>query len=76
MTRLLKVSRSGYYAWRKRPASQRDVANEALSNVIKAIHKDSRGTYGARRVHVELREEFEERASRHRVARLMRLHGL
>ena len=76
MTRLLKVSRSGYYAWRKRPASHRDVANAALSNVIKEIHKGSRGTYGARRIHVELREEFEQRVSRHRVARLMRLHGL
>ena len=76
MARLLKVSRSGYYAWRKRPASQRDVANAALADVIEAIHADSRGTYGARRVHAELREEFLQRVSRHRVARLMRVRGL
>lgn len=76
LARLLKVSRSGYYAWRARPASKREVANAALGEVIKAIFDDSRGKYGARRVHAELREEFEVRASRHRVARLMRLPGL
>jgi transposase InsO family protein len=76
MARLLKVSRSGYYAWRKRPASKRDVANAALTEVIKAIHEDSRRTYGARRVHAELQDEFELRVARHRVARLMRLEGL
>jgi putative transposase len=76
MARLLKVSRSGYYAWRKRPASKRDVANAALTEVIKAIHEDSRRTYGARRVHAELLDEFELRVARHRVARLMRLEGL
>lgn len=76
MARLLKVSRSGYYAWRARPASKRDVANAALTEVIKAIHEDSRQTYGARRVHAELLDEFELRVARHRVARLMRLAGL
>jgi len=44
-----------------------------LSGIIEAILADSRGTYGARRVHAELREEFQVFASRHRVARLMRL---
>ena len=76
MARLLRVSRSGYYAWRARPASKRDVANAALTEVIKAIHEDSRRTYGARRVHAELHDEFELRVARHRVARLMRLQGL
>ncbi len=76
MARLLKVSKSGFYAWRKRPASERDVANAALSAVIKAVHHDSRGTYGARRIHAELLDEFELRVARHRVARLMRLQGL
>ena len=76
MARLLKVTRSGYYAWRARPASKRDVANAALTEVIKAIHEDSRRTYGARRVHAELLDEFELRVARHRVARLMRLEGL
>ena len=76
MARLLKVSKSGFYAWRKRSASERDVANAALTEVIKAVHHDSRGTYGARRIHAELLDEFELRVARHRVARLMRLQGL
>ena len=76
MARLLRVSRSGYYAWRRRPASKRDAANAALTKVIQAIFEDSRRTYGARRVHAELLDEFEVRVARHRVARLMRLQGL
>jgi putative transposase len=76
MARLLRVSRSGYYAWRKRPASARDVANAALSEVIKVIFDHSRRTYGARRIHTELHDEFEQHVARHRVARLMRLLGL
>jgi putative transposase len=76
MCRLLQVSRSGYYAWRDRPASRRAVGNEGLFNVIKAVHELSRGTYGARRVQVELRLEYDLLVSRKRVARLMRLHGL
>ena len=76
MARLLKVSMSGYYAWRRRSASKRDVANAALTEVIKAIFGDSRRTYGARRVYAELLADFELRVARHRVARLMRLEGL
>lgn len=76
MCRLLQVSRSGYYAWRSRPLSPRSVANESLLNVIKVVHENSRGTYGARRVHAELRLEYGLSVSRKRVARLMRSHGL
>jgi putative transposase len=76
MCRLLQVSRSGYYAWRDRPTSQREVSNEGLLNVIKGVHELSRGTYGARRVHAELRLEYDLQVSRKRVARLMRLHAL
>ena len=47
-----------------------------MTEVIKAIHEDSRRTYGARRVHAELHDEVELRVARHRVARLMRLQGL
>lgn len=76
MARLLRVSRSGCYAWRARPASARDVANAVLTEVIKTIHENSRRTYGARRVHAEMQSEFELRVARHRVARLMRPQGL
>lgn len=76
MCRLLRVSRSGYYAWRSRPASAREVSNQSLAEVIKDVHEHSRGTYGVRRVHAELRLEYDLSVSRKRVARLMRLHGL
>ena len=71
MCRVLEVSRSGYYAWRKREPSARSQADEALKVQIVAIHQRSRETYGVPRVHAEL-EGLGERVSRKRVARLMR----
>jgi putative transposase len=76
MCRLLGVSRSGYYAWRDRAPSRRDRANARLTEKIKAIHDKSRGTYGAPRVHAELRLAEGIRCGRKRVARLMREAGL
>jgi hypothetical protein len=57
MTKVLEVSRSGYYAWRGRGTSGRDAANADLIARIRAIHTESRGTYGYLRVHAELRGE-------------------
>jgi putative transposase len=75
--RVLHVSTSGFYAWRERPASARDRANLELVEVICTIHADSRGTYGAPRVHAELRLGAAQLAvSRMRVERLMRAHGI
>jgi putative transposase len=71
----LKVSKSGYYAWRERPLSARAKADAALSERIERIHTDSRGTYGAPRIHFELRA-LGVRCARKRVARLMRESGL
>ena len=51
---MLKVSRSGYYAWRKRGPSQRQLENERLWSQIQMVYKRSRGTYGYRRVHATL----------------------
>lgn len=76
MCRLLGVSRSGYYAWRYRPPSRRDRADAELTERIKAIYECSKGTYGAPRVHAELRLGEGIRCSRKRVARLMRKAGL
>ena len=75
MCRILGVSRSGYYAWRERPPSKRVRADEALTERISRAHRNSRGTYGAPRVHAQLRAEG-VRCSRKRVARLMRDAGL
>jgi hypothetical protein len=51
MCRLLKVSRSGYYDWHGRPESDRSVRNRELTRLIKQLHLDSNGVYGARKVH-------------------------
>jgi putative transposase len=78
MCRVLGVSPSGYYAWRKRPLSARARADVQLSAQIAAIHRESRGTYGAPRVHAELAGQG-VLVGRKRVARLMRhakLHGV
>ena len=72
----LGVSTRGYYAWRSRPPSPRAVADAALMNLITSIHTDSRGTYGAPRVHAELRLDHGIGCGRKRVAPLMRTAGL
>jgi putative transposase len=81
LCRLLGVSRSGYYAWRSKPSSERARFDAVLSEKIETIHRNSRATYGAPRIHAELRA-IGIRCSRKRVARLMRraklrgcLHG-
>ncbi|RKH15423.1 hypothetical protein D7V97_00055 [Corallococcus sp. CA053C] len=69
------VSRSGYYAWAKRPESQRQKSDRELSVEVGAIHQESRGTYGSPRVRVELRARGRS-VSEKCVARLMRQEGL
>ena len=71
LCRMLGVSRSGYYAWRNRPPSERTSFDAVLSHKIETIHRNSRATYGAPRIHAELRA-IGIRCSRKRVARLMR----
>jgi putative transposase len=53
-SRVLRVSESGYYRWKRRPASPRSLRHAFLTEVIGEIHLASRGVYGARRVHAEL----------------------
>lgn len=74
--RLLEVSTSGFYEWSTRKPSARQLADDGLIDTIRRIHVESRGTYGARRVHAELRLGLEVHCSRKRVARLMRAAGL
>lgn len=75
MCRCLSVSVSGYYAWRDRPASPRQRANQRLLTRIKAMHAASNGVLGAPRICDDLRDEG-ERVGLNRVARLMRQEGL
>jgi putative transposase len=74
--RVLKVSRSGFYQWRRRPPSTRDLDDAYLLDTIIAVHAAARGTYGARRVHAELRLGRALPVGRRRVERLMRCHRL
>jgi putative transposase len=74
--RVLKVSRSGYYEWCSRPPSARDEEAELLLKHIRAIHADSRGTYGWPRVHAELTLGLGLPVNHKRVRRLMRQAGL
>mgnify|MGYP002778941397 CR=1 FL=1 len=76
MCRVLGVSPSGYDAWRRRGSSPRAQADVELRERIELIHKNSRGIYGAPRIHAELRRKHGVRCSRKRVARLMRQSGL
>ena len=75
MCRTLKVSKSGFYGWRDREPSARAQADAILLEKIARIHRDSRETYGAPRIHFELRG-LGVRCSRKRVARLMRQASL
>jgi len=71
MCRVFKIERSGYYAWKANPKSDRAMADEAMLVRIKLFFENSQGIYGSPRVHRDLREEG-IRCGMKRVARLMR----
>ena len=73
--RLLGVSPSGYYAWRQRPPSTRQRADEVLTVRIQQIYRASRETYGSPRIHAELQDDG-IRVGRKRVQRLMGILGI
>ena len=75
MCRVLEVSTSGYYAWRKRPVSKRAQEDAILLRQIRTTHVASDGTYGAPRVYADL-VDAGVRVGRDRVARLMREAGI
>jgi putative transposase len=75
MCRCLKISPSGYYGWRDRPPSPREIANERRLEKIRALHFDSDCVLGAPRISKELRYGGES-CSKNRVARLMSRAGL
>ena len=75
MCRILEVSDSGFYAWRRRPPCQRAIADEMLMARIRIAHEASDGSYGGPRVHRDLKDEG-LRVGKKRVARLMRAQGL
>jgi len=78
MCRLLKVSRQGFYSWRRRPTCKRKLQDAYLSELILSIHQRSRCNYGWPRIWDELRYDHGVRCGGKRVFRLMRglrIHG-
>lgn len=75
LCKVLGVSQSGYFAWRNRKPSRRQLDDMVLLAHIRAQFATSNETYGAPRMHVELQEDGLD-VGRHRVARLMRDNGL
>ena len=70
MCRVLRVQRSGYYAWKAAPKSLRAQTDEALTTAIQQSFEDSHGIYGSPRIHRDLREAG-VLCGKKRVARLM-----
>jgi transposase InsO family protein len=75
MCRVLRVTATGFYAWRSRPESKRAARDRQLTAKVRAFHEASRGTYGSPRILKDLQEDG-EKVSRKRVARLMRENDL
>ena len=76
LCRVLQVSRSGYYAWRRREPSARVQRREQIGQAAQQSHRDSHGTYGYRRVHRDLVEDQEIPCCRETVRRIMGELGL
>ncbi len=74
MCRVLDVSASGYYAWRRRPSSRREMANQELLAAIAEAYEASKGTYGSPRIYHEIKGKIS--CSENRVARLMQRQGI
>jgi putative transposase len=72
MCRVLRVSPSGFYAWRHRPPSARAQRDAVVVAKLQDFHQRSDGTYGAPRLWKDLREEADIFVGQKRVARLMR----
>ncbi len=75
MCKLLNVSRSGFYAWTKRPESRRSRENRVLEDRIRLSHANSHGIYGAPRIYQDLNDDG-VRCGKNRVARIMRNAGI
>ncbi|QHT66372.1 IS3 family transposase [Rhodocytophaga rosea] len=75
MCRVFKISRSGFYHWLNRKPSTRTLSNENALKSIQEVHSGSKNRYGSPKVTIELQKRGIH-ISRHRVARLMKMHGI
>jgi putative transposase len=76
LCKLLGVTRQGFHAWRRRGPSLRSLGDAQLKRLIVQIYDGSHQTYGAVRIHDELRDDHDVRIGKKRVARLMRDLGI
>lgn len=76
LCRVLQVSRSGYYAWRRRQPSARAQRRQEIARAAQRSHRDSHGTYGYRRVHRDLIEDHQIACCRETVRHVMGELGL
>jgi transposase InsO family protein len=75
MCRVLGVSRSGYYGWKRQPQSKRHKENEKILKEIRESYKNSRRAYGSPRITKDLKTAG-TKCSENRVARLMKINGI
>jgi putative transposase len=75
MCRVLRLTRSGFYAWLHMPLSERAIEDQRLLGLIRASYTVSHGVYGSPRVFLDLREAGES-CGKHRVARIMRANRI
>ena len=75
MCRVLKVARSGFYHWLRKPLSDRAIEDQHILVLIRASYTASSGVYGSRRVLLDLREAGQT-CGRNRVARIMRINKI
>ena len=76
MAQWLQVSKSGYYAWRRRSKSLREQGNEVLLDEIRRIHEESHGVYGSRKICRKLNETSAAPVNHKRVERIMHENGI
>jgi putative transposase len=72
MAQWLQVSKSGYYAWRRRTPSARQLEDRSLLEQIRRIHEASHGTYGSKKITHEVNRKSDEQFNHKRIERIMR----
>jgi putative transposase len=75
LCRAMQVSQGGYFAWCKRAMSNRQQANQSLTDSIRVVYKENRKVYGSPRIYHDLKSQG-LRCSEKRIARLMQLAGI
>lgn len=75
MCQIMNISRSGYYAFLKRPESERSKRQKKILDEIKIVHTENYEIYGAPRITVELNDKGIN-VGKGMVGRLMKKNGI